>query len=1450
MVTTITMTKRLIVFLIIASMLVPASGMAYAADSAVLLNETFENYPTGVSPTDWESSGGACYSAADMEIVSDTQRGGKALLISEKSYISKIYKETGSIGESFVVEFDVNLIGGGVNLLTAGITSNKSHSALPLVSIRENKLFAYKSNTAIRLGSGFNTVSLVFSGLTEFDLYLNKKLVAGNIAFPQTGFSSSGGRVVIKHMPDERKMLFDNFRIYSGKAIRTDLKNQENNKETFDYINVNNDAGDYLYFDSTNLDNLTGQYVDFVKTELGNRITLNRLDYQNPNRQNGFIEMEKTCENQVYFEVLPKRSIYMRDNLGRKSSRTYRYLLIETDVKIESFDVLLQLLTVEDKITTPNEEYTTVCAVTENGKIRLCNGVYMADKIPKNEWFNYRAFINMENKTADVYINGECVGENMPINSNIEEISRIRFRMPESDKMNKVWFDNLKVTGLVNPYVNGEVEKTHVFTTEKAEREYLSDKTAFHELSDIMFANGEKQKMSQKGIYENGEKYIAAADFEKAFSVKLELSGGRAGLGGKSCEVKETGGETLVPLMEAARELLGKKVFHHSETGIIIVSDSGVSLNTEDWKYMWERDFNKITLLNDIDYLNNFLVCERPSGEKLLSDAKKTVGSFDSHPRIMINQTDVERMRSLLKTDEKFQVLYEKLIKYVEDEMEKPIVCYEYNDPLRMNVDGYTDRVTAISMAWLLSGDERYFERGYKEIEAIAKFPDYNLATIHDIAEWNETLAIGYDWLYSGMNAEQREFISERILNHSLKPLSEGLYGRIKGRQDSSDWGNFKWFTNMSTVSEAGVVAAAAAVLETDSEYCADVISKALMGFEYPLSQFSPGGGWIEGPNYWNYNCESASYVMLTLKKTFGSYYGLENMRGFSETGKYALSMMGPRGVNPVGDTAGNEYFQGRAMSLIGNIFADNELLSARYEVITNKGGGISPFDLLSYTGEESEESQKEYGKYIEGMESYTIREDMSLESEGMYFSTHFGGTTHYHSQNDCGTFIFDLGGVRWAHDLGMDDYNLQNQLKYKQWQLYRYRAEGHNLMLINPPGDKFELEENKFVPITKYGANENGGYVYADVSGIYEDAEKAKVGYYVGDNMKSVTARYEIELKKASEMYWFMHTMADAEIIDNAAYLSREGKMLAVTYETDAESSDISIMKAEPLPSSPQAAEQNKNQSYRKVAIKLSGSGKVNLTVKMTLLNTGVSPDNIMEKPISEWQLPEKREDVKKPNLNFEVYANGEKVTANSAVRATGGELPKLTVKTEDPSATVEIKEAADIDGTSIVTVRDKSGEFANMMFVKYYIPYVSSFDGYNEIKIKNVEVSSVPQPQNGKDNMLDDNMATRWTCMAKEEYAVFDLGEEKEIDAAAIAFWKGSERNYFYEILVSSNGVDYTPVFKGQSEIKQNDSEYNIAGFNRIKARYIKYINHGNTGAGTAALNGNVLEFKALKK
>lgn len=1209
---------------------------------AVYLNQTFENYATGSAPGMGEitpdvnavSARSIVYGSVNAEVVEE-DASDKALLFHGDEYTSQIYNPIINYPQNLVVSMDIKLKDGSVKELALGFNSTYNGYMTPLVRIEGNKLVCYDDKELFTLAdsSKYYNIAMVTKSFETYDVYVDGAMVLSNFPMPENRFSAASSRFIFKRTADDREFMLDNLRIYQGKLPDdSQFSNQSWNFHSYDYINVENDRGDYLYFDSKNCDNQNGdyslsKYSNFRASVGMNSIVCNRLYHTNPDRPNDYIIMTKNTTDQSYFDITLSRSEYIKDNSNSKSTRTYNYYLIETDFFINRCGVKMYLPVVYDNQSAKNAAQANALTVNPDGSVLFHDGSSRTDLIKFGEWINSKVYVDVLNHNMDIYINNRLIKNDIPISKDIQALTLVRWMFINGAGDTEVKFDNMKVTGLVEPYENGVLTKTHVFTDESAERDYLSDKIAFSELNNLVFANGEKTKMNKEQIFENGELYISLNDAEGAFDCDIQMTGntviadGESSIISKSAKIVDS--TTYIPVMSFASEALGKRVFYHEKTGLIIISDSEISLDIDSWKYMYERDFNKITILNDIDYLNNFMVNERPTAEKLYQDAMNHLGNdLTQHPRVMLNGSDINRMKAFIGTDGDFTVLYNKLIAFAERALGVAPVSYHYNDPLRMNVDDHTRRIIALALAWNLSEDVRYLNRCYEELRIIADFPDYNTATIHDVAEWNETLAVGFDWIYNGLNDEQREYLASRILNKSLKDLAEGLYGRIKGRPNSSDWGNLKWFTNMNTVSVAGIVSAASAVAEYDPEYCMDVISKALYALEYPLAQNAPSGAWIEGPNYWNYHNESAAYVLLTLRETFGSYYGLDKMKGYKDTGKFMLSMIGPRGVNTLGDTYFSEYYQSWGLSLCGNVFNDQLLLDFRLDALKNNySNNISAFDLISYSGNICHESNIGYGTYTEGMESYTVRGDANIGSNKMYFSTHFGNTQHYHSQNDCGTFVLDIDGVRWAEDLGMDDYNLQNQLGYGQKDLYRYRAEGHNTLVINPD-ESIGQREPAFAPVIRYDANSSSGYVISDMSEIYEDVNSLKTGYYIGDDMKTVTARFEIDLKEYSDMWWFMHTKADIEISGNTAYLTKEGKTLAITFETDADTAELKEMAAQPLPTSPQVPEQNQNAGVSKVAINFTGTGNVTLTIKMTPVSSGLPVDDIMNNSIDQWDL------------------------------------------------------------------------------------------------------------------------------------------------------------------------------------------------------------------------------------
>ena len=113
------------------------------------------------------------------------------------------------------------------------------------------------------------------------------------------------------------------------------------------------------------------------------------------------------------------------------------------------------------------------------------------------------------------------------------------------------------------------------------------------------------------------------------------------------------------------------------------------------------------------------------------------------------------------------------------------------------------------------------------------------------------------------------------------------------------------------------------------------------------------------------------------------------------------------------------------------------------------------------------------------------------------------------------------------------------------------------------------------------------------------------------------------------------------------------------------------------------------------------------------------------------------------------------------------------------------------------------------------YTVSYVKSasrtpvIEGTEPYRITGSEVSSTPQSENHKDNMVDNNIKTRWTALALNESAVFDLGEMREVSAVAASFWQGDTRRYKFALYYSPDGETYADGHPEESH--QNKHRYN---------------------------------------
>lgn len=169
------------------------------------------------------------------------------------------------------------------------------------------------------------------------------------------------------------------------------------------------------------------------------------------------------------------------------------------------------------------------------------------------------------------------------------------------------------------------------------------------------------------------------------------------------------------------------------------------------------------------------------------------------------------------------------------------------------------------------------------------------------------------------------------------------------------------------------------------------------------------------------------------------------------------------------------------------------------------------------------------------------------LDPDATFAAIKSGYNYTNHGDLDIGTFVFDAMGERWAEELGPGDYGAPQYFAglvgFGRWQVYRKRAEGQNTLVINPdktPDDQYALAE---VEISSFRETSHGGKAIIDMTEAYclNGVKSVVREFEMFDNHSKLRITDTISCPNKSEIYWFMHTKAAIEILD-------EGKTAKLT--------------------------------------------------------------------------------------------------------------------------------------------------------------------------------------------------------------------------------------------------------------------------------------------------------------
>jgi hypothetical protein len=625
----------------------------------------------------------------------------------------------------------------------------------------------------------------------------------------------------------------------------------------------------------------------------------------------------------------------------------------------------------------------------------------------------------------------------------------------------------------------------------------------------------------------------------------------------------------------------------------------------------------------------------RPPERIAVDEGHDILGTLSSgRPRLMATRTAIARTQALLRRSSTALQWQRQITNQADVILGQPTLTQDWvHDPRETaaaplplvrppkSTDGpaapldiarlFCLRIQTLGITWFLTGDSRYCDRAKAELLAVCAFSDWADDKFLTTAETAFGAAIGYDWLYDILTDSERRQIACAIADKAIQP---GLYQFAK--PSPPYW--TKTAMNWNLVCNGGLMIAALSVLESDQR-AAQLFSMCRKSVPIGFSAYAPDGGWAEGPGYWHYATQYAIYLLDSLSTSLDTDLGLDASPGFSKTGLFRLHTAGPSGK--LFNFADSEERHSGGYWLFWLARRYHQPVDAGIERHVEK---VHPMDLLWFEENAPGPSRLATAGRFCAAGIVTLRGSWQ-DPDTTYLGIKAGANgTCEHGHYDLGSFVLDSAGVRWATDLGPDDYNLPDYFRPDMRVVY-YRTStiGHNTIVIDgecqPPNARAVITRKNLVGKTPF--------VVIDLSAAYPNAIRASRGFALIDGRDVLIVDEIVPKISLSTVDWQMHTQAHVgleNVIASLLYPTQGDRIEAPHFYLriiDPDTAEWTLKSA--APSEPRG--QNPNTGFSKLVIRLE---RVAQPVRFAVL---LSPDTntrattpelplALRRPLSDW--------------------------------------------------------------------------------------------------------------------------------------------------------------------------------------------------------------------------------------
>ena len=540
------------------------------------------------------------------------------------------------------------------------------------------------------------------------------------------------------------------------------------------------------------------------------------------------------------------------------------------------------------------------------------------------------------------------------------------------------------------------------------------------------------------------------------------------------------------------------------------------------------------------------------------------------HPRLLFTQSDQQRITDLANNNDYLKGLFDVLYREADAILDQPTTKHLLVGPrLLWQSRACLGRVMTLSAAWRFSGKNEYADRAIVEMKAAAAFPDWNPSHFLDVAEMCAALGIGYDWLFDYLTEEDKQIIREAIVEKGFKPALKIYPGGFASK-----------INNWNFVCNGGLILASLALAQEEPELAEEIIGKAFKSLPIALKNFDPEGAWFEGPSYWKYGNTYLVMLFSALDSSFGTDFGFSNYPGLDNTGWFFLSSIGPTGKffnfsdsHLVPRSCPALFWLSRRFNQPFLAWSERRLIenhmTSLYERNPNRNSSGSKVNPLSKDLGQSlllfdnrffpleiiwfdprgnpVDGRFELDTLYRGLADVAFFRS-SWEADALFAGFKGGRNSANHAHLDCGSFIFDAMGLRWAEDLGKDYYDLPGYWDRKaggrRWEYFRLSSLSHNVPTING--------QNQQVPgsakIIAFHSSPERAHAVADLTDPYKgQAHSARRGLAMLDRRALLVQDEVVGLRDGDKFRWAIVTSAKITLMGHQAVLRMEGKSVTV---------------------------------------------------------------------------------------------------------------------------------------------------------------------------------------------------------------------------------------------------------------------------------------------------------------